>query len=414
MDFIHQLLLPPTAEHYGMIIHLIFFMLFLHLPFAGAMLMGAGLTLALDRTRPELAGAMRRWIPRTAGPWLLAGLLPPVCLMFLYGQMLYRVPCPISDYLLGDFFLITGGLFLLFIYRRLQTAIIGLLGLLLTAAAYFFFMATLSLIAAPDAWNFIPTPLPHIFSVTVVIRFLIFLAASTGLAGAVTLFFLFIWEETRLPADSPLRAVILPRAAGAVLGSSLILAPLLIWDFYTVSETVLTTPAFVAGGAILAVLLALAWCGLAILTRGRTGRAVPALLLALLLFGLLAYKDRNLQAGANREYMVLLAAEAVKTRDALTASREALNAKNVQAGTALGQKIYNERCSACHRFDQRLVGPPYDDVVPKYKGKLEELKAFVRNPVKVNPAYPPMPNQGLSEPEIASVAAFLMERAGGK
>jgi cytochrome c len=49
-------------------------------------------------------------------------------------------------------------------------------------------------------------------------------------------------------------------------------------------------------------------------------------------------------------------------------------------------------------------------VLPKYAGNKEQLVAFIRNPVKVDPAYPPMPNPGLKPNEADAVAAYLLER----
>ncbi len=79
------------------------------------------------------------------------------------------------------------------------------------------------------------------------------------------------------------------------------------------------------------------------------------------------------------------------------------------ASIQIGQEIYNTKCVACHRFDSRVVGPPYNSVLPKYEGKLDELKKFILNPVKVNPDYIAMPNQGLKPHEAESVAMFLMK-----
>ena len=35
--------------------------------------------------------------------------------------------------------------------------------------------------------------------------------------------------------------------------------------------------------------------------------------------------------------------------------------------------------------------------------------AFIRNPVKVDPAYPPMPNPGLKPQEAEAVATYMLE-----
>jgi cytochrome c len=86
----------------------------------------------------------------------------------------------------------------------------------------------------------------------------------------------------------------------------------------------------------------------------------------------------------------------------------------IVVATMSGQDIFNAKCSACHLFDQKKVGPPYKDVIPKYSGKKAELVAFVLNPVKINPAYPNMPNQGLKPAEADSIASFLLAKFTGQ
>ena len=74
-----------------------------------------------------------------------------------------------------------------------------------------------------------------------------------------------------------------------------------------------------------------------------------------------------------------------------------------------GEDIYNAKCIACHRFDTKLVGPPYNDVLPKYEGKRDALVDFILNPVKVNPEYTAMPNQGLKPKEAEAVADYIVK-----
>jgi len=79
-----------------------------------------------------------------------------------------------------------------------------------------------------------------------------------------------------------------------------------------------------------------------------------------------------------------------------------------------GKEIYDVRCASCHKFDQKLVGPAHVDVLPKYVGKEAQLVAFIRNPVKVDPAYPPMPNPGLKPQEADAVAKYLLDEFAKK
>ena len=82
--------------------------------------------------------------------------------------------------------------------------------------------------------------------------------------------------------------------------------------------------------------------------------------------------------------------------------------------SADGKKIYNEKCLACHKFDVKLVGSPYQETVPKYNGDLKKLAGFIYSPQKINPSYPAMPNQGLKLKEAEAVAKYLMDNVGKK
>jgi len=75
-----------------------------------------------------------------------------------------------------------------------------------------------------------------------------------------------------------------------------------------------------------------------------------------------------------------------------------------------GEEIYKIRCASCHKFDRKLVGPPHNEVVPKYFGKEELLLAFIKNPSRIDETYPPMPNPGLKPAEARAVADYVLEQ----
>ncbi len=75
-----------------------------------------------------------------------------------------------------------------------------------------------------------------------------------------------------------------------------------------------------------------------------------------------------------------------------------------------GVQLFQQKCSVCHRFDQRLVGPPLKSVLDKYRLGKNRLEGFLRNPQKVNPSYPAMPNLNLTEQEAGAVARYLHNR----
>lgn len=77
-----------------------------------------------------------------------------------------------------------------------------------------------------------------------------------------------------------------------------------------------------------------------------------------------------------------------------------------------GEEIYKAKCVACHAFDEKLVGPPHKEVLKKYGDRKADMIKFVLNPVKVDPEYPPMPNQGLKPKEAEAVVNYLYEHYG--
>jgi cytochrome c len=119
---------------------------------------------------------------------------------------------------------------------------------------------------------------------------------------------------------------------------------------------------------------------------------------------LLMVNDHVAVGMATRQHAVLLAALHEVDTDALKSRL------GVGKPAASGEDIYNGRCSACHLFDEKKVGPPYRTVIPKYAGKKEALVAFVLSPRKVDPSYPPMPNQGLKPVEADSIATYLLTK----
>ena len=157
------------------------------------------------------------------------------------------------------------------------------------------------------------------------------------------------------------------------------------------------------------------------------GYGVVALLLIFLAYHFLYVmtKESSLRFSGPLFYIILFALLCTVVKDQLAMS----NATKVQAevlsasfdkylaalekstGTVKqvsGQDIFNNICSACHRFDRKLVGPAYKNVLPKYEGHKSQLVAFIRNPVKKSPDFPPMPNPGLKPNEAEAVATYIL------
>jgi len=77
-----------------------------------------------------------------------------------------------------------------------------------------------------------------------------------------------------------------------------------------------------------------------------------------------------------------------------------------------GEEIYQTRCAACHKFDEKLItAPAYKDVLGKYNNDTQALVDFILNPTPQDTEnYPSgMANPALKGPEARAVAKYLQE-----
>ena len=164
------------------------------------------------------------------------------------------------------------------------------------------------------------------------------------------------------------------------------------------------------------------------LSYGVFGYSVVALCLILIVSSLfyVMLKEFSAKYSSSVIYLVIATVFVLIVRDqysfdvstkkqfaVLAANYETYQAKineelGIGAVAISGANIYNGRCIACHSFDKKIVGPPYNSTMPKYVGKKDLLVKYIMNPVKINPDYPAMPNQGLKPKEAEAVADYLL------
>jgi len=450
MAFIEQILVAPDTQYLDLLGPMTGFMFGVLASYTGLLLALAGLSLSLQRRRPVAAQYVASLWLASPTAMLVLGLLPMASLTFLLPQLLHG-----TQMRAGSYMEILDGLFLvsfaaLAVSRRLVRAqakreevqeagrpstidhrpsvhsgfnvqhvsseAAGILALVLTTISLFFLTSVATLAWHPERWAFETSLLPWLFSVQVLTHFANHLAVGNLLAGAAILLLLLGWWETAIPEESSERNFLHTLSRALVGVSSLVLAPLLIWDLYTVPSFALSpwsVALVVVTVAVLFPTTLLAAAGHSASSRRFAG---PILALALAATCTVFVRHQSVLAGVSREHTTVLAREAEARRQQEVALQERLYQKG-EADVTLGKKVFDERCTACHRWDQKLVGPPFDSVVGKYAGRIDDLHAFIRNPAKVNPAYPPMPNPGLKEREIRAVAAYLVEesskRVGG-
>ncbi|TFG59003.1 MAG: c-type cytochrome, partial [Deltaproteobacteria bacterium] len=245
-----------------------------------------------------------------------------------------------------------------------------------------------------------------------VVEFLLFLALSFGLAGGIALRFL--GRSTAGEAGGGLDYEARVRTAGTSfsLAGALAVPALVALDLIALPVTGLSTELFVMAATV--PILALGVFALLSLLpgkeEGRPGDRVSALFILMFLAVILCHQTAvaNAFQGLSAPPGPLAAEAASKGKMAAT-----IPAGGDAAVLEKGKKVFDTVCSVCHRFDAKVVGPPLNEVVPKYKGDGGKLKTFLRDPVKVNPALPAMPKPAITEDEVDAVARYLLSKVKG-
>lgn len=429
----NPLALPPALPPDTILLlgYLLTAALLLYLPFLGIVIAGSAASLVLNffgrENRDDRSLRLsREWIEAvTMNRWalLLLGLLPYpaiayACQRFLGG----RSSLPAIAWLV-PFGALLAGCLLLSMYRsaiRRTTELppasfgAGTAGFLAMLSAAFLSFLLLGILVTPSKLPLVRSNLVFILSWHSLAGFLLFLALSIGLAGGIALRFLDRPEAEAAGGSIGYEARV--RAAGSsfALAGALASPALVVLYLIALPVTGMSTQVYVTAATV--PLLALAVFALLVLLPGkeesRQGDRVSALFILMFLAVVLC--DRTTVSNAFQGLTappVTLAAKAVSKGGKAAEAPAAGDA----AATEKGKKVFDTVCSVCHRFDSRIVGPPLNDVVPKYKGDVEKLKAFLRNPVKVDPSFPAMPKPAIKEDEVDAVARYLLSIVkGGK
>lgn len=314
---------------------------------------------------------------------------------------------PVWGALVGVLFF---GLALIYFYRHrllrekspsAATLVWGAAGLLLVLGVYFLLCSGGALLQMPHTWPHLSGKPQLALSWTGVANFLEFLFLGLGITGIGMRLFAGLSLDKDGEDTDYLSAV---RKWGTSLGLTvmILLPPLILFDLINLPRFALSVPLF----AVTLVALALpALLAMSLVQTGEERSRRPVKLLMSGALGTLLFLV--LMGHTVREQT--LADEALPLRQETSRAEEEPSDAS-RPMVQKGEEVFDGRCTSCHAFDRRLVGPPLNEVLPKYRDDEEALKDFIRNPVKKNPDYPSMPALELSDQDIEAVTSFLMNK----
>ncbi|MEE9431397.1 MAG: c-type cytochrome, partial [Melioribacteraceae bacterium] len=364
-------------------------------------------------------------------------IVPMLSVIFCFGQLLYGSPLNLTSNLVFVLFLLVASLVLIYIYKnsfKLKNisnlrsesfeldgvkekefnslngsnstilAFGGVLGLFVLLFATYILIGILQLVINTNSWADNSQFLNIIISTNTFIYFLFFLSVSICITSTVVMYKYLRDDST----SSNYNREYLEYVKRFSLRTGLIFAfvqPLLfVLSFLGSPMGVLSFSFFSTALFILLLMLVISVLFYLMYKDSNTKLSGHAIFTFLILFAVLIYKDQLAFDTASKKQMVNL-------ENSYTIYEADLKEKLgiAEVIEISGKDIFDGKCVACHRFNTKLVGPAYNDVLPKYADNQEGLIEFILHPQKIDPDFVSMPSQGLKPNEAKAVAEYIVK-----
>jgi cytochrome c len=442
MNFLDNFVIPSGAEHAALLNILQILTLLIFLPFTGMVLGGTLLSVYYNGkgirennplyTRFAKDIMDRILVKRSAG--LAFGVLPVATLTIIYAQFLMNAKIITVNFLAFSTLYYLAAIIFLYRYKnsflkeiphsKLMVTLrlaredgngeentAGIIpslsgyayfGIVALLAGLFLFVCGATIVAEPSRWNTTGI-LKSVFSLPVWMNYIYLILASCAIAGSAILYFFFVWQGGIKDMGEEYTKLVKTVVVPFTLISSVLLPLFLFGGIVLMPASAMSSSVYLY--VVLAFISILLASNLlyGILKNSDVKFAGVVFFIMFLTFTFTIVKDQLVLGNSIKEnlYAISIKAEQYdRQKEGLVLSNTGVNA----------EQIYNQKCIACHKFDVKLIGPPYKETVPKYNGDVKKLSEFIFNPVKINPDYPSMPNQGLKKKEADAMAQWLIEK----
>jgi cytochrome c len=441
MNFLDNFVLPQSAEHIELLHYMLMLIQFLFLPFISIIIGGMVLSLyykkdgvsGANHTSLRFAREIIEIVTINKSTGIILGVIPVLTAVLIFAQLLHQTSAATVSFMIVSFLFFTVGIIAVYSYRysmsfaeifngikdyksenqeltdeikRFKTGNENLInksgkyGVVFLVLGAWFFIAGMVVASNPNDWDnqaFIYS----LFSWNVISKFIQFIAVAFALTGAVILFIYYFWEGGREIKDEYYNNFIKRTAINISFPAAVIIPIFMFINILALPVKALSGGVFAYSAAAL-ILLFLAYHFLYSMMKEGTVKFSGHLFFVLLLaFLSLIIKDQLAMSNATQVQSAMLD----KQFQIFLADLRGPGAESVVSG----EEIFQVRCASCHSFDVKMVGPAYNDVLQKYENNMNGLISFIRNPTRIDPAYPPMPNPGLRPNEVEAVANYIME-----
>lgn len=443
MDFLDNLVLPQSAHHMQLLKYLLVLTYILLIPYLSVLFGSLLLSKYFERKAAKdsnnkyysFAKELIDQITFNKSVSFALGIVPMISAAFCYAQLLHLTDLIVPEIILLSVLLFILALILIYTYKYTfhlkdifefasvktisneeyhqeiesyssKTSHLhkrsGIYGLTLLTITIYIFIGSIKLAGNKSAWESNNNLLGIILSIQTIFYFLQFIVASLAITAALILYKYFRANTEITGKSSEYLDFIKHFSLNLGLVTTIILPLFVVINVLLKPEDSFSYDVF--GYALLAmmILLYIAILYYVMIKESNVKFSSMIIYLFVIVFAFIIIKDQYAFDTSTKKQFVLLAsnyeAYQQKVKEEFGLAVESIS----------GIDIYNGKCIACHQFDKKLVGPPYNETLPKYDGKKDALIQFILNPVKVNSDYPAMPSQGLKPKEAEAIADYLL------
>lgn len=427
----HDIPLPLPLPQ-GVLVALLVTSFLAHLLFVNMMVGGSMVTLwaqvkgLRDRAYDELAHEVAKTITVNKSLAVVLGVAPLLTINALYTVYFYSANALTGTMWIAIIPLVSVAFLLTYLHKYTWQALernkpLHIAILAIAVAVFLFipliFLVNINLMLFPEKWGTVrgflsALTLPNVFP-----RYLHFIFASLSVTGLFLFWYLgrasYPFEE-RLPglrrADIQRKAYSLTLAASVV---QFLLGPLVLLTLPSKGVSWTLVLVIFTGAGI--ALPAMWWMWKAITgpdeaINRHSGKVLLAMSLTVLFMG----SGRHVyRATALAPHQALMAEQtkAFHEASALARAQAAAGAKAAPVSddpAAAGLAVFTQNCSACHKVDAKLVGPPVVEMARIYGSDRDGLKAWIKAPGKKRPDAPQMPGfPQLSPDQLEQLSAYI-------
>ena len=443
MDVLKDIVFPQSPTHILLLKYLLFLTLLILLPYLSVLLSTTLFSImhfvkgknSEDRNHLIFSNELIDLFTINKVMSFPLGLVPILSIMFILSQLLLNSALNVTSHLFFAFIVFIVALIYLYTYKysfRLKNIFnlvnisettdselvnefeglknsnskilskSGIIAFILLAIVAYILISVLQMVSDSSRWIVDNSFLDILFSVNSFLYFLFYLAFSVSITCA-TILFKYFKSGQKHHEESYLNYVkTFSLKTGLIF--TFIQPLLFVLTIISTPQSSLSFSIFIFGAIILSLMLVISIMFYIMYKESKTHLGGSLVMVFLILISAIIYKDQ-LAFDTSSQKQILNLNKEYNLHSVMI--KEKAGIKDIVEIN--GEDIYNAKCIACHRFDTRLVGPPYNDVLPKYEGKREELVAFILNPNKINPEYTAMPSQGLKPKEAEAIADYIVK-----